>query len=132
MPAWEQLLQNPAPQNYPSTGAGVEDTPDEVFDTVGAVCVDVHGNVAAGVSSGGIAMKMDGRVGDSAVFGCGVWACNPVEGAKPGVACTTTGVGENIIRTLLAKSCSDAIQDMEDDTPMDLVRTEQCCCFIAK
>lgn len=115
---WGQAMRNPAAQNYPVVVPEDVNT-EEVFDTVGAACVDAQGNVAAGVSSGGIAMKMDGRVGDSAVFGCGVWAVNPGDDGKPGVATTTTGVGENIIRTLLAKRCANAIQELPDDCPVD-------------
>ena len=33
------------------------------FDTVGAVAIDCYGNVAAAASSGGLLMKLPGRVG---------------------------------------------------------------------
>ncbi|XP_075060055.1 threonine aspartase 1 isoform X2 [Mixophyes fleayi] len=46
------------------------------LDTVGAIVVDQDGNVAAAVSSGGLAMKHPGRVGQAALYGCGCWAEN--------------------------------------------------------
>lgn len=37
--------------------------------TVGAVAVDIHGNVASATSTGGILNKMEGRVGDTPCVG---------------------------------------------------------------
>ena len=33
------------------------------MDTVGAVCMDTHGQLCAGVSSGGVVYKTPGRIG---------------------------------------------------------------------
>jgi L-asparaginase / beta-aspartyl-peptidase len=64
--------------------------------TVGAVAVGSDGVPAAAVSTGGMWMKLPGRVGDSAVLGAGVFA-----DARSGAACAT-GVGEEIIRCSLS------------------------------
>lgn len=44
--------------------------------TVGAVAVDIHGNVACATSTGGILNKMEGRVGDTPFIGRSVESVN--------------------------------------------------------
>lgn len=62
-------------------------------DTVGAVAVDADGRVAASVSTGGLWLKEPGRVGDSAVLGAGLFACDEL-----GAAASATGIGERMLR----------------------------------
>ena len=64
--------------------------------TVGAVALGSDGSPAAAVSTGGMWMKLPGRVGDSAILGAGIFA-------EPGLgAACATGVGEEIIRCALS------------------------------
>ncbi|KAK9918491.1 hypothetical protein WJX75_004444 [Coccomyxa subellipsoidea] len=88
-----------------------EDADCLAYDTVGAVCVDALGRVAASVSSGGIAMKTDGRVGEAAMFGSGCWAADAEPSPdRPAVACSVTGVGEAVMRAGLSRACAEALQ----------------------
>jgi len=84
---------------------------DHVTDTVGVVVLDKAGRVASTVSSGGIALKQPGRVGQAAVFGCGCWA---QRGSKQKssftVGISTTGCGEHLVRTCLAKECAQHLR----------------------
>lgn len=70
------------------------------LDTVGAVCVDSYGNCVAGCSSGGLILKLSGRVGQAATYGAGCWATTLPD--KSAATCTT-GNGEYLMKTLLAK-----------------------------
>jgi len=75
------------------------------LETVGAVALDKDGNVAAATSTGGFPLKLPGRIGDSPSIGCGTYADNQVG------ACSATGVGEIVIRLVLAKTVCDYIEN---------------------
>ncbi|GGZ27660.1 isoaspartyl peptidase/L-asparaginase family protein [Asticcacaulis endophyticus] len=63
--------------------------------TVGCVCLDQYGNLAAGTSTAGVFGKLPGRVGDTPVIGSGTWADGDV-------AVSCTGQGEYFIRAQVA------------------------------
>ncbi|RWS07011.1 threonine aspartase 1-like isoform X1 [Dinothrombium tinctorium] len=77
------------------------------LDTVGAIAIDAAGNLAAGVSSGGILLKNPGRVGQAAMYGSGIWA-------QDNVAVTTSGVGEYLVKTLFARECASQLLTIDD------------------
>ena len=56
------------------------DGEEDGWGTVGAVALDVHGNVAAATSTGGMTGKPRGRVGDTPIIGAGTWADTTVCG----------------------------------------------------
>ncbi len=68
--------------------------------TVGAVALDISGNIAAGTSTGGMNGKAFGRIGDSPIIGAGTYANNNT----CGVSCT--GHGEYYIRNVVAHDVS--------------------------
>jgi len=68
--------------------------------TVGCVALDVHGNLAAATSTGGMSGKMWGRVGDVPIIGAGTYANNQT------VAISGTGHGELWIRQVVAYQVS--------------------------
>jgi beta-aspartyl-peptidase (threonine type) len=78
-------------------------TQKDRYGTVGAVALDRSGTVAAGASTGGIDSMLPGRVGDSPLIGCGVYADN-----QSG-AVSMTGIGEGIVRLVIAKSICDRL-----------------------
>jgi L-asparaginase / beta-aspartyl-peptidase len=73
-------------------------------DTVGALGLDNDGNLAAACSTGGVSLKLPGRIGDSAILGAGLYADN-----KTGSA-TATGIGEQAIRLVISKSACDLMR----------------------
>jgi len=73
-------------------------------NTVGAVAVDADGIPSAAVSTGGMWLKLPGRVGDSAILGAGVYA------DRAGAA-SATGTGEEIIRNALCLKACEFIRE---------------------
>jgi L-asparaginase/beta-aspartyl-peptidase (threonine type) len=78
-------------------------------DTVGAVARDREGRFAATASTGGTLFTLRGRVGDSPLVGCGLYA-----GPHGAVACT--GVGEEIVRRFLARAVYEMLARGESAT----------------
>ena len=141
-------LSSSSPPRYPS-----QSTPSrshfysQFCDTVGAVFIDLGEEngldedidrcgeevrrggcvAAAGVSSGGLWMKIPGRVGEAAIYGAGCWADERREplkqekecvserevtyaGDRVGVVgCSVTGLGEMVIRDITAARVSQRI-----------------------
>ncbi|KAI9832264.1 MAG: hypothetical protein M1819_004442 [Sarea resinae] len=99
-----------------SSRANISDHPkpdreDLITDTVGAIAVDCYGHIAAGSSSGGIGMKMRGRIGPAALVGVGT-AVIPVDAwdrKKISVATTTSGTGEHMATTMAANVAADRL-----------------------
>ena len=73
---------------------------EKKFGTVGAVACDVHGNIAAATSTGGMTNKQFGRVGDTPLIGCGTYANNKT------CAISCTGHGELFMKAVAAYDVS--------------------------
>lgn len=74
--------------------------------TVGCVAMDLNGKIAAGTSTGGTPSAPFGRVADSPLPGCGVWA----DDENACVSCT--GVGEFIMIHLLAAKAAFKVNEL--------------------
>ncbi len=81
----------------------LKEHPEYAGGTVGAAAVDVNGILAAATSTGGVTMKLVGRVGDSPIPGAGNYA-------SAHVAASATGTGEYVMRALAARSISEAVE----------------------
>lgn len=81
----------------------LRDHPDYAGGTVGAAAVDAAGVLAAATSTGGVTLKMVGRVGDSPIPGAGNYASRHV-------AASATGTGEYVIRSLTTRAISEEVE----------------------
>jgi len=76
----------------------------EAQDTVGAVALDMNGNLAAGTSTGGLSGALKGRMGDSPMPGCGYYADNHIG------AVAMSGHGEGIARLAMAAQIMGSVE----------------------
>lgn len=79
---------------------GDQENGERKFGTVGAVAIDMKGNLAAATSTGGMTNKKHGRIGDSPLIGAGTYANNNT------CAISCTGHGELFIRSVVAYDIS--------------------------
>jgi L-asparaginase / beta-aspartyl-peptidase len=94
----EELLAEREKESIAAEGA---------HDTVGAVALDMGGNLAAGTSTGGINGQKVGRIGDSPLPGSGLYADNHIG------AVSFSGDGETIARLALAARIMASLEDGE-------------------
>lgn len=92
---WDQLQALRGSEKLQLDFAEDKPEPDK-YGTVGAVACDMHGNLAAATSTGGLTNKRAGRVGDTPMIGAGCYA----ENESCAVSCT--GQGEFFMRGLIA------------------------------
>jgi N4-(beta-N-acetylglucosaminyl)-L-asparaginase len=58
------------------------------------LAIDKNGDISGGCTTSGLAYKMAGRIGDSAIIGSGLFIDNAIGGA------TATGMGEEVLKTV--------------------------------
>jgi beta-aspartyl-peptidase (threonine type) len=80
----------------------LKDHPEYAGGTVGAAAIDTDGVLAAATSTGGVTMKLVGRVGDSPVPGAGNYASEHI-------AASATGTGEYVLRSLATRAISERV-----------------------
>ncbi|WP_010478390.1 isoaspartyl peptidase/L-asparaginase family protein [Thermococcus zilligii] len=102
---WEELrkkLIESGETTWKKLNELIKEYPEVLRSTVGAVAFDGE-EVVAGTSTGGVFLKMFGRVGDTPIIGGGTYA-NEVAGAS------CTGLGEVAVKLALAKSATDFVR----------------------
>ncbi|WP_209475558.1 isoaspartyl peptidase/L-asparaginase family protein [Thermococcus stetteri] len=103
---WEELrkklIEKGETRHWKKLNELIKEYPEVLRSTVGAVAFDGE-EVVAGTSTGGVFLKMFGRVGDTPIIGGGTYA-NEVAGAS------CTGLGEVAIKLALAKTATDFVR----------------------
>lgn len=102
---WEERLAHLRESGdgwLPRLRALIRKHPELCRGTVGAAAVDAQGVLAAATSTGGVVLKLQGRVGDACVPGAGNYA-------NRHAASSATGRGEFALRSLTTRSVAEAV-----------------------
>ncbi len=91
------------PVRWKRLGELMKKYPHYFHGTVGCVAVDDAGKIVSASSTGGVFLKLEGRVGDTPQIGSGIYATE-FAGAS------ATGIGEGIARVVLSKRICDAVE----------------------
>ncbi|MFN5028408.1 MAG: isoaspartyl peptidase/L-asparaginase family protein [Burkholderiales bacterium] len=78
--------------------------PEYAGGTIGVVALDARGVLCAATSTGGVTLKLPGRVGDTPLSGAGTYA-------NKFAASSATGTGEYVIRSLSCRAISEGVED---------------------
>ncbi len=98
----EKLLKEGTIPYWKKISELIKEYPEVLRSTVGAVAFDGE-EIVAGTSTGGVFLKIFGRVGDTPIIGAGTYA-NEFAGAS------CTGLGEVAIKLSLAKTAVDFVR----------------------
>ena len=101
--AWERAQEQSSALPVRKEQENWEQRLNEKFGTVGAVALDMDGNLAAATSTGGMTNKQFGRVGDVPIIGSGTYA-NHV------AAVSATGWGEKIMEQVSANTIANLVE----------------------
>lgn len=108
-------LRTRRPQHLSHTSGDIIEGFLRLSDTVGALALDSEGDLAAADSTGGVGLKLPGRIGDSPILGAGLYADN-----ESGAA-TATGIGEQAMRLVISKRACDLMRSYS--APTSAVKT---------
>ncbi|WP_461866640.1 isoaspartyl peptidase/L-asparaginase family protein [Thermococcus sp.] len=97
-----KLLKTGEARHWKKLSALIREYPEVLRSTVGAVAFDGE-DIVAGTSTGGVFLKMFGRIGDTPLIGAGTYA-NEFAGVS------ATGIGEVMIKLVLAKTAADFVR----------------------
>lgn len=117
---WQRSQESSGVISPSESASPLEDLRNSKYGTVGAVAVDINGNIVAGTSTGGMTNKRFGRVGDVPIIGSGTYANSLV-------AVSATGWGEQIMRNVSAYTIAARMEFAGDNLSeaMDFLLTQK-------